>query len=144
MTDVEFKIEIINPSNIEIIIPLLQQLNNTISEDVLKARLSEMVKNNYRCIGVFEKKKLIAISGVWVLHKYYIGKHIEPDNVIVDSNYRGKRIGEMLSKWIDDFAKQEECLGTELNAYVTNSSGVRFWLNQGYKIIGFHFQKKYS
>jgi len=31
MTDVEFKIEIINPSNIEIIIPLLQQLNNTVA-----------------------------------------------------------------------------------------------------------------
>ena len=78
----------IEEENIKTIIPLLQILNRTISEVLLKERLDAMMQENYQCIGIFYEKKLIGICGIWILTKYYVGKHIELDNVIILPQYR--------------------------------------------------------
>src|ERR1700740_3648545 len=78
------------------IIPLLQILNDTISEEVLKERVTEMVERGYECVSVYDGEKLIGICGLWILTKYYVGRHIEPDNVMILPEYRGKGIGEKM------------------------------------------------
>lgn len=136
-----YRIELIDKDKIEIILPLLTVLNSSLSHDVIQSRLKDMSNNNYLCVGVFDGDRLIGISGLWVLYKYYVGKHIEPDNVIVLPEYRSKGIGVLMMNWIDNYAKSIECEAIELNCYVTNNSGIKFWLNQGFKIIGYHCQK---
>jgi GNAT superfamily N-acetyltransferase len=74
--------------------------------------------------------------------KYYVGKHIEPDNVIIHPDYRGSGVGEALMKWIYNYAISQGCVASELNCYVSNNAGQKFWINQGYNVIGFHFQKQ--
>src|SRR6187402_2507521 len=106
--------------NIYTIIPLLQLLNPDLDEPTLKGRLDEMVQQNYECLGVFDKDRLIAISGLWILTKYYVGKHIEPDNVIIHPDYRNKRLGEQMMHWIYEYGKQKGCVASELNCYVSN------------------------
>ncbi len=44
----------------------------------------------------------------------------------------------------DDYAKDNNCAAANLNTYLINSSAIKFWINQGYRIISFHLQKKYS
>ena len=139
-----YNIEFIKSSEIETIIPFLQLLDTSLKEDELEFRLQKMIENNYLCIGVFNNKKLIGISGLWIIQKYYTGKYIEPDNVVIHPDYRGKGIGEMMSKWIDEYAIKIGCVASNLNVYSTNSNAIRFWLNQGYRIISFHLQKKFD
>ena len=139
-----YQVQLIAHEDINSIIPLLQLLDNTQQEDKLKQRLAEMLQHGYQCVGVYDAGTLIAISGIWILYKYYVGKHLEPDNVVVLPEYRGKAIGELMMKWIYDYAISIGCQGTELNCYVNNPGGVKFWHNQGYKIVGFHFQKKFT
>lgn len=138
-----YKIDFIEKEEMEIIIPLLQLLDAKLDEAVLKLRIAEMIKNGYQCIGVRDEERLIGISGIWILEKYYTGKHVEPDNFVIHPDYRGKKIGEALSQWIDDYAKSIGGVASNLNCYVTNQSALKFWINQGYKIISFHLQKKY-
>jgi GNAT superfamily N-acetyltransferase len=88
--------------------------------------------------------QLIGMSGLWLLNKYYVGKHIEPDNVMVLPEYRGNGIGEQLLEWITAYGKAQGCIASELNCYVNNSEGLKFWLNNGYKVLGFHCQKKFE
>lgn len=102
-----------------------------------------MIKNNYQCIGVYDGAVLIGVSGIWIIQKYYTGKYIEPDNVVIHPDYRGKQIRERLSRWIDAYTVETGCVAANLNVYTTNSKAIRFWLNQGYNIISFHLQKKY-
>jgi ribosomal protein S18 acetylase RimI-like enzyme len=73
--------------------------------------------------------------------RFYCGKTIEPDNVIVDPEYQSKGIGEIMIDWVLEYGRKENCDVSELNAYVTNPGGQRFWMNQGFRILGFHFQK---
>ncbi len=137
-----YKVQLIPSAEIESIIPLLMILDPNMQPDTLSSRLTEMIQHNYQCVGVYDGDKLIGISGIWVLYKYYMGKHIEPDNVCILPEYRDKGVGELMIKWIYDYAVDIGCNGLELNCYVTNSRGVKFWHNHGYRIVGFHFQQK--
>lgn len=136
-----YTIRLLNTNELHTILPFLQMLNENTSLDVLESRLKEMELNNYRCVGVYDADKLIGISGLWILTKHYIGKHIEPDNVIIHPDYRNKKIGEQLFQWVFAYAQEQGCVASELNCYVQNHKGVRFWINQGYRIIGYHMQK---
>ena len=46
--------QLIPKENIHTIIPLLQILNDSISEKVLQERLTEMVEKGYECAGVYD------------------------------------------------------------------------------------------
>lgn len=123
------------------IVPLLELLNPETALNVLVQRLEEIKKTDYQCVGVYEGARLIAISGIWILNKIYAGKHIEPDNVVVHPDYRGKGVGELLMNWIHEYAISIGCLTSELNARVANEIGVKFWKRMGYEPIGYHFIK---
>jgi len=132
---------LIPKEDIYTIIPLLQLLNPAIDKATLKSRLDEMILQNYECLGVFDGDRLIGISGLWIITKYYIGRHIEPDNVVIHPDYRNKGIGEQMMQWIYDYGKQRGCVASELNCYVSNEKGHKFWFKENYRILGFHFQK---
>ena len=121
---------------------MLLLLNPKIDKETLEERIPEMVKNNYKCVGVYDNDRLIGISGLWILMKYYVGKHIEVDNVIIHPDYQGKGIGNLLFDWIHNYAISIGCDASELNCYVNNNDGIKFWMNKSYKLLGFHFQKK--
>ena len=133
--------KLLNETNKSAIIPFLLLLDKKITEDILEVRLIEMFAQGYKCVGIFEEEKMIGISGLWIMTKYYVGKHIEPDNVIIHPDYRGAGVGEALMKWIYEYAISQNCIASELNCYVSNNAGQKFWINQGYKVIGFHYQK---
>lgn len=138
-----YKIELIPEDKMFTIIPLLRLLNDKIAVETLEERIKDMLKQQYKCVGVYEGDTLVGISGLWVLNKYYVGKHIEPDNVFIHPDYQGKGIGALLITWIEEYAKSIGCRAAELNCYVNNEGGVRFWLSAGFKLIGLHFQKKF-
>jgi GNAT superfamily N-acetyltransferase len=137
-----YRISLIPKESIHTIIPLLQVLNPANETELLRLRLDEMLLRGYECVGVYDGDRLVGISGLWILTKYYIGRHIEPDNVVIHPDYRNKGIGELMMDWIYQYGREQGCVASELNCYVSNSGGVKFWHNQGYKIIGFHMQKR--
>ncbi len=136
-------IQLIPKESLGSIIPMLRILDPNIPEKILFERLDAMKVNNYECVGVYDNNKLIGISGLWFLAKYYVGKHVEPDNVIIHPDYQSQGIGDRLMEWIFEYAKSKGCIASELNCYVSNKRGVKFWERHGYKTIGYHMQKKF-
>jgi diamine N-acetyltransferase len=136
-----YVIKIIPEENLDGVIPFLEMLNPNTELNVLKERLEIMKSYNYKCVGVYDNKELIGISGIWILYKHYVGRHIEADNVIIHPEYRGKGIGEQMMLWIFDYAKENGCQTSELNCYVTNTKGQKFWMNLGYEIVALHMKK---
>jgi GNAT superfamily N-acetyltransferase len=101
-----------------------------------------MIETGYECVGVFDEETLVGICGIWTLTKIYVGRHIEPDNVIISPEYRSRQLGQQLMEWVESYARSKGCVASELNCYVSNDAGNKFWQQQGYKVLGLHYQKK--
>lgn len=137
---IEFKILSIKELN-EISV-LGQQLNSKLTLEQIQLYLNQMFEQpNYICFGVFLKEKLIGISSGWTTVRFYSGKQLEVDNVIIDSNVQSKGIGKQFFQFIENWAKENDYKTIELNTYVQNSKSHKFYFNLGFSILGFHFWK---
>ncbi|MCA9402250.1 MAG: GNAT family N-acetyltransferase [Candidatus Omnitrophica bacterium] len=132
---------IIPKDQLTTILPLLKKLDPAIGEDVLEERLAGMMDLNYQCVGVYQNDQLIGMSGFWLLNKYYVGKHLEPDNVFILEEYRSGGLGHLLIEWLENYARKAGCRAIELNCYLKNTEGNRFWEKEGYRPLGIHYQK---
>ena len=143
MKDTSISFRFIPKENITVAIPFLQELgNNSIAEDTLKERLTEMVTQNYECLGIYNDAKLIGVCGLWYQTRHYAGKSVEMDHVIIDKDHRGKGIGKMLMDFIYRHAKIKNCSWVELNTYVHNFPSHKFYYNEGFIAKGYHFIKE--
>ncbi len=134
---------ILNSNDIDTLIPLMQKFTEQkFSDAILRQRFSEMFTQNYECVGVFDEQKLIGFSGMWFCTRHYSGRSVEVDHVYIDDSYRGKGLGKQFFEWIYAYVKGKGCEAIELNTYVQNHPSHKFYYNQGFKILGYHFVKK--
>ncbi len=133
----------LNTENITQILPLVQQLNPELETIVLEERLKKMfLINNYYCFGFYTDDQLIGITSVWMTVRLYSGKQIEIDNFIIDSSIQSKGYGKAFLILLEAWAKENNCNTVELNTYIANERSHKFYERQGYKALGYHFQKE--
>ena len=138
-----FDFKIIDKKNINSIIPLIQELNDhKFSDSVIEIRFAEMITQNYECAVVYDEDKLIGVCGLWYCTRHYSGKSVELDHVFIKENYRSKGLGKQFMDWIEEYTKNKGCESIELNTYVQNNPSHKFYYNQGFEILGYHFLKK--
>lgn len=121
--------------------PLLQQLNPAITEAYLNELLDDMIAHGYRMAGVWEGETCLGVSGIWVTTKLYSGKYLEMDNVVVAEAARSQGIGQLMTDFITDLARQEGCQTMMLDAWLTNHKAHAFYERQGFEKRGYHFLK---
>jgi hypothetical protein len=138
-----FTFKILEASKIDAIIPLVQQLtNHKFSDVILKQRFSEMVIQNYECAVIYNDKTLIGVAGMWFCTRHYSGRSVELDHVYIDDKYRNMGLGKQFTSWISEYAKIKGYETMELNTYVQNYPSHKFYYNEGFQILGYHFLKK--
>jgi GNAT superfamily N-acetyltransferase len=135
-------VRLIPTDQLPFILPLVKILNPDINEAVLAQRLEEMPGQGYQCAGAYLEDRLVGICGLWTLTRFYCGKYIEPDNVVVYPDFRSHGVGQKLMAWVYDYARAQHCEVVELNSYVGSPRAHKFYFNEGFAILGFHFQKK--
>ena len=118
------------------------QLNPDIPQKTLESYLDDMFDlPTYRCFGAFIDNKLIGISSGWITIRFYSGKQLEVDNVVIDASLQSKGIGNQFLEYIEAWAIKNGCKTVELNSYVQNSRSHKFYYNRSYQVLGFHFLK---
>lgn len=138
-----FVFKIIEKNEICTIVLLVEKLNEyKVPSDVLKQRFTEMMDQNYECAGLYDNEALIGICGLWFCTRHYAGRSVEVDHVFIEAAYRGKGLGKAFFKWIYNYTKIKGCESIELNTYVSNHASHKFYYNEGFKILGYHFFKK--
>lgn len=122
--------------------PLIKQLyNDSFTFEKYKSMLLKMIPNHYKQIAIIDNETIVAVSGYWINTKLYTDTYLEIDNFVVDENYRGKKIGNILINEIEKIALLHEANAIVLDAFATNYNAHKFYYNQGYVAKGFHFVK---
>ncbi|WP_456442016.1 GNAT family N-acetyltransferase [Psychroserpens sp.] len=136
-------VKTINPlKNLIRVKELLLQLNPEKEGKYFELKLEQMHRfKNFKCFGLYENNKIIGISSGWTTVRIYCGKQLELDNVIIDEQLQSKGLGKIFIDKIEDWALQKDYKSLSLNTYVSNSRSHKFYFNQGFDILGFHFQK---
>ena len=134
---------ILDQGEYDLILPLAHLLNEEAPISLLKERLGEMMNQGYQCLAAFDGEEIVGICGMWITTRFYCGKQVEVDNVVVVRSYRSKGIGKIMMNWVYDYAASIGCATCELNAYVSNGGAHRFYFKEGFDILGFHFQKNF-
>ncbi len=138
----ELSFELLSINNLDDILDLTQLLNPNIQIETLKKRQQEMFEmENYKCFGVYDKGQLIGVSGGWITVRLYSGKQLELDHVIINPQIQSSGVGAKFMSFLEKWSKESECETIELNTYVGNGRSHKFYFNQGFEIIGYHFQK---
>ena len=142
MNNLQFKL--INPlEHKETILHLLKLLNPKMDKNSLKETLTTMAEMpNYRCFALFLEGKLIGVSSGWTTVRIYCGKQLELDNVIIDSQIQSKGFGKYFINEIKQWSISNNYKSLGLNTYTENSRSHKFYFNEGFKILGFHFEHK--
>ena len=137
-----YQFKILSEKNIDEIVDLVYKLNeNKIPKNILIKRQKEMFSQNYECMGVFIKSKLIGVVGLWFQTRLYSGRSCELDHVYILPEHRRYGLGSNLISFVEEHVlnKGFECM--ELNTYLQNTLSHKFYYNNGFKILGFHFIK---
>ena len=124
------------------IVPLANKLHPEIDAATFGGYLAAMFDYpTFHCFGLFQGDVLVAVTNGWITVRFYSGKQLEVDNVVVDPGLRSQGVGKLFFEGIQAWAEANDCKTIELNTYVANSKSHKFYFNEGYKILGFHFQK---
>ena len=138
-----YEFRIIPNDDLEQIIPLVYQLNDgAVSERLLKLRFDEMKHQNYECAVIFDGSTIVGVTGLWFCTRHYIGKSVELDHVYILPEHRGSGLGKQFMAWINNYVKDLGSNSIELNTYVQNYPSHKFYYNEGFEILGYHFLKK--
>jgi diamine N-acetyltransferase len=141
MQNIQFKK--LSKSNIKEIAPFGKLLNPNKPIEEIENSLTEIFQfNNYHCFGLYQNEKLVGISGAWITVRIYSGKQLEIDHFVIDNTIRSGGLGKLFVAHIEDWAIQNDCKTVELNAYVQSDRAHKFYFQNSYKVLGFHFQKK--
>jgi GNAT superfamily N-acetyltransferase len=103
--------------------------------------LDEMLKANYQQVIVTKNNQTIALTGVWIATKLWSGKYVEIDSFVVHEDFRGQKIGDILIEEVHKIAKDVNANQIVLDAFTTNFSAGKFYINHGFQPKGFHFVK---
>jgi GNAT superfamily N-acetyltransferase len=138
-----YTFKILSNDNLSSIVPLVYELNEgRISESILRSRFNEMKNQNYECATICLGNEIIGISGLWFCTRHYSGKSVELDHVYIKPQHRNKGLGKKFMDWIYNYVKEKGCDSVELNTYVQNYPSHKFYYNEGFQILGYHFLKK--
>ena len=139
----QLELRLLTHQDIEAVILLTKELNPDVPFPELRNRQSGMFEiETYRCFGLFAEESLVGVAGGWLTVRLYSGKQLEIDHVIVDPSIQSKGYGKRFLDDIEIWAKNDGCETVELNTYVQNTRSHKFYFNQGYEILGYHFQKR--
>jgi len=142
----KMQFQVIDPmEHLQSTLYLLNLLNPDKTINSIEKLLREMSQlPSYKCFGLFRDKELIGISSGWTTIRIYCGKQLELDNVIIDSKIQSKGYGKFFMDAIKEWSYINDYQSISLNTYIENYRSHKFYFNQGYKILGYHFENTLS
>jgi|SRR5580692_3959445 len=107
------------------IVPLAHKLRPAADPAQLREYLAEMFSfPTFYCFGLRQEGKLIAVSFGWITVRFYSGKQLEVDNVIVDPDLRSQGVGKRFFSFIEQWAVQQGSISRKFHRNGRNAKKI--------------------
>ncbi len=127
--------------------PIIHELRPQLKDaEELVARVRHQHEQaGYRLIYVEETPEAgsapVACAGFRLVDYLFAGKSLYVDDLICAEAFRGKGYAEALMRWMEDFARAENCRTFHLDSGTQRLRAHHFYFRLGMSITSFHFQK---
>jgi GNAT superfamily N-acetyltransferase len=124
--------------------PVMKELRTHINteNEFLERVKRQQVNSMYNLAYLEENGKVKSCAGFVFAEKLFSGKMIYVDDLITLSAERSKGYGEMMFKWLLDYAKMNNCDQLHLDSGVQRSDAHRFYFRNRMAIRSYHFDIK--
>lgn len=117
---------------------LIVQITPSLSYETFQRQLKDMQTQGYFIIAATQGDTIVGLSGIWIATKFYCGKYLELDNLVVDEAHRGKGIGSMLIDYAISLAQEKGCMSVTLNGTVENKIAHILYDKHNFERFGLH------
>lgn len=122
--------------------PLIRQLNPDMMKSEFNQSLKEMLAKGYRCIAAYQGTKMVGACGMWSGTRFWCGRYVEVDNVVVDKDCRSAGIGAAMMNWVEKDAKRHKCTIVTAACYTKQHAAHKFYFREKFIILGYYFVRK--
>jgi GNAT superfamily N-acetyltransferase len=121
------------------IYPVIYQLRNNLNFDMFIKFLTLAKQDGYRIFYASYKKSIVGIIGMRVQNDLCWGHHLYVDDLVVDKDFRNKKIGTKLMKFAEEFAYNEKCQCIRLASGISRIEAHKFYEQLKYRKTSFTF-----
>ena len=118
---------------------MLLQLRHGFDQQGLIAQIKAQQRDGYQLAYVEQDGRVLCVAGFVVGRKLAWGQHIYVDDLVTDAGHRSSGAGAALIDWLRSHARQLGCEQIHLDSGVQRFGAHRFYLREGFDIVGHHF-----
>jgi len=121
--------------------PVMKELRThiTLEDDFLERVKRQQVNSLYNLAYLEENNEVKVCAGFVFSEKLFSGKMIYVDDLVTLSTERSKGYGDMMFKWLLDYAQLNNCDQLHLDSGVHRYGAHRFYLRNRMDITSHHF-----
>lgn len=124
---------------IEQCFPIMSQLRPHLKSENFTAQIEQQIELGYRLAYITEQDVIMGVAGFNLATSLSWGKYLYVADLVVDKNHRSKYYGEMLFKWLIQYAQDSSCQQLHLDSGVQRFAAHRFYFRQKMSITSHHF-----
>lgn len=134
------QVQLADPStDLVAIAEVLNQLRPQFTVPYIRSQIAKQMADDYQIAFIEEQGNVLAVAGFRLGEKLAWGKHIYVDDLVTNEEHRSKGAGQLLVKWLREYAKDKGCQQIHLDSGVQRYMAHKFYLREGFIIASHHF-----
>ncbi len=130
-----------NPKEIADCFAVLSQLRPHVMLEEFVLLIQDMAKEGYQLAYIEEEGVCVAVAGFRIYTNLFLGKNLYIDDLVTAEDKRSKGYGKTMIDWLIGSAREHECKAIHLDSGTNRHKAHKFYLNQGFDIVSYHFSQ---
>lgn len=129
----------VTPEDIAACFPVMSELRPHLDEDAFPTRVQAMMKAGFELAAGENEGRIVAVAGFRVFDSLFAGRTLHVDDLVTTSDTRSQGHGAAMLAWLKAQARERNCEHLSLDSGTQRKAAHRFYLREGFDIVGFHF-----
>lgn len=121
--------------------PLMHELRTNLDEEEFYSLLQDMIPQGYRLFVIRANDQIVSLAGVAIQTNLYYKKHLWVYDLVTKDEFRSKNYGKKLLRYLEDFAKENQCQSIALSSGLKRELAHEFYERAEYEKVSYVFKK---